>query len=149
MRLYKSVMEQKWIQFCLYCTGETKLSRYWQGWNWVRIYGGLDIFIWIYFYIFLDWTHYQEEGWGAAWLDRRRGKYKGIEKGWWHGKEMTKKWNDYFYKLMKMLCERRIPRPLCLNPRSGLTSGCTFLVLSPIISALSGLSPQRKSIHNP
>ena len=24
---------------------------------------------------------------------------------------MTKKWNDYFYKLMKMLCERRIPRP--------------------------------------
>ena len=90
---------------------ETKLSRYWQRWNWVRIYGGLDIFIWIYFYIFLDWTHYQEEGWGAAWLDRRRGKYKGIEKGWWHGKEMTKKWNDYFYKLMKMLCERRIPRP--------------------------------------
>ena len=38
------------IQFCLYCTVETKLSRYWQRWNWVGIYGGLDIFIWIYFY---------------------------------------------------------------------------------------------------
>ena len=43
---------------------ETKLSGYWQPWNWVRIYGGLKIFIWMdkerYFYIY---TSSSQIGW--------------------------------------------------------------------------------------